>query len=178
MAETLIILAPGEERLIRVRCGAPPAGANGELEEGEIIEPPAGAANGEMGPAGPAGAAGAEGAEGAAGAAGAEGAAGRNNYRNLPRVRGPIGPSGTGENLSRKGMFPPAARKSRKNRKNEGATRKNRKQSGGNGYMNFAKQERPKVLSQHPELKSNVVAVARKIGEAWRKLSESERKKY
>jgi hypothetical protein len=168
MAETLIILAPGEERLIRVRCGAAPAGANGELEEGEIIEPPAGAANGEMGPAGAAGP-----ANGEMGPAAA-----RNNYGNLPRIREPIGPSGTGENLSRKGMFPPAARKSRKNRKSEGATRKNRKQSGGNGYMNFAKQERPKVLSQHPELKSNVVAVARKIGEAWRKLPEAERKKY
>jgi hypothetical protein len=142
MAETLIVLVPGEERLIRIRCGAP-AAVNGEIEEGEIVEPPAGAANGEMGPAGAA-------------------APNPNNFSNLPRL---IEPSRN-------------PRKSRKQRKNEGATRKNRKQSGGNGYMNFAKQERPKVLSQHPELKSNVVAVARKIGEAWRKLPEAERKKY
>ena len=70
------------------------------------------------------------------------------------------------------------SRKSRKNRKDNGATRKNRKQSGGNAYMNFAKNYRKEVLNQHPELKSNVVAVARKIGEAWRKLPEAERKKY
>jgi hypothetical protein len=75
----------------------------------------------------------------------------------------------------------PSSRKTRKNRKNEGVTRKNRKQSGGkgpNGYMKFAKEYRPKVLEESPELKSDVVAVARKIGKAWRELSEEERKKY
>jgi hypothetical protein len=167
MAEQIINVVPGEERLItfRIVCAAPQAAvANAVPEDIEMDEPaPAGAVDGEIGPAG----------------AGAEPPA---PQANLPRVRGPNqqAPAGAAqqENLSRVGMFPPAARKSRKNRKNVGATRKNRKQSGGNGYMNFAKQERPKVLSQHPELKSNVVAVARKIGEAWRKLSESERKKY
>ena len=59
-------------------------------------------------------------------------------------------------------------------------TRKN--QAGGkrgpNGYMKFAKEMRPKILKENPSMRSNVVAVAKKIGEAWRALPESERKKY
>jgi len=44
--------------------------------------------------------------------------------------------------------------------------------------MKFAAEMRPQILKEHPELKSNVVSVARKIGEAWRKMPEAERKKY
>lgn len=68
---------------------------------------------------------------------------------------------------------------SRKSRKNQ-ATRKN--QAGGkrapNAYMKFASKMRPQILKEHPELKSDVVAVARKIGEKWRALSDSEKKKF
>lgn len=72
-------------------------------------------------------------------------------------------------------------KKSRRNnaRKNN-ATR--RKQAGGkrgpNGYMKFANKIRPQILKEHPELKSDVVGVARKIGEKWRSLSDAEKKKY
>jgi hypothetical protein len=72
-------------------------------------------------------------------------------------------------------------KKSRRNnaRKNN-ATR--RKQAGGkrgpNGYMKFANKIRPQILKEHPELKSDVVGVARKIGEKWRALSDAEKKKY
>ena len=55
-----------------------------------------------------------------------------------------------------------------------------RKASGGakrgpNKYMKFANKIRPQVLKEHPELKSNIIAVARKIGEKWRALSEAEK---
>lgn len=72
-------------------------------------------------------------------------------------------------------------KKSRRNgnRKNN-VTR--RKQAGGkrgpNAYMKFANKIRPQVLKEHPELKSDVVGVARKIGEKWRSLSDAEKKKY
>ena len=72
-------------------------------------------------------------------------------------------------------------KKSRRNgnRKNN-VTR--RKQAGGkrgpNAYMKFANKIRPQVLKEHPELKSDVVGVARKIGEKWRALSDAEKKKY
>ena len=73
-------------------------------------------------------------------------------------------------------------KKSRRNtaRKNNATRRKN--QAGGkrgpNGYMKFANKIRPQILKEHPELKSDVVGVARKIGEKWRALSDSEKKKY
>ena len=73
-------------------------------------------------------------------------------------------------------------KKSRRNnaRKNNATRRKN--QAGGkrgpNGYMKFANKVRPQVLKEHPELKSDVVGVARKIGEKWRALSDAEKKKY
>jgi hypothetical protein len=67
------------------------------------------------------------------------------------------------------------AKKSKKNK-----TRK--AQSGGkkgpNGYMKFAAEMRPQILKEHPELKSDVVKVARKIGEKWRALSDSEKARY
>jgi hypothetical protein len=57
-----------------------------------------------------------------------------------------------------------------------------KKQSGGkrgpNAYMKFASKMRPQILKEHPEMKSDVVAVARKIGEKWRALSASEKAKY
>lgn len=73
-------------------------------------------------------------------------------------------------------------KKSRRNnaRKSNATRRKN--QAGGkrgpNGYMKFANKIRPQVLKEHPELKSDVVGVARKIGEKWRSLSDAEKKKY
>ena len=73
-------------------------------------------------------------------------------------------------------------KKSRRNsaRKQNATRRKN--QAGGkrgpNGYMKFANKIRPQVLKEHPELKSDVVGVARKIGEKWRSLSDAEKKKY
>jgi hypothetical protein len=73
-------------------------------------------------------------------------------------------------------------KKSRRNnaRKNNATRRK--AQAGGkrgpNGYMKFANKVRPQILKEHPELKSDVVGVARKIGEKWRALSDAEKKKY
>lgn len=73
-------------------------------------------------------------------------------------------------------------KKSRRNnaRKNNATRRKG--QAGGkrgpNRYMKFANKIRPQILKEHPELKSDVVGVARKIGEKWRSLSEAEKSKY
>ena len=68
------------------------------------------------------------------------------------------------------------AKKSKKNR-----TRKNN-QAGGkkgpNGYMKFAAEVRPQILKEHPELKSDVTKVAKKIGEKWRALTDAEKAKY
>ena len=63
------------------------------------------------------------------------------------------------------------------------ATRKHRKQGRKgtrkmNPYMKFAQQERPKILRENPSLRSNVVAVARKIGEKWRSLSAAEKARF
>ena len=74
-------------------------------------------------------------------------------------------------------------KKSRRNnpRKNNVTRRKAQaggKKRGPNGYMKFANKVRPQILKEHPELKSDVVGVARKIGEKWRALSDSEKAKY
>ena len=70
-------------------------------------------------------------------------------------------------------------RKTRKaSKKGRKGTQKGGKKRGPNGYMKFAAEMRPKILKENPELKSDVVSVARKIGEAWRKMPEAERKKY
>jgi hypothetical protein len=145
MAEQLIVLAPGEERVIRIRCGEAAIGANAMPNQ-----------------------------------AIPEAAPQMNQVDEIEEnIQPPVAANPAQENIAPPNIGSMAQRKgTRKNRKQNGATRKNRKQSGGNSYMNFAKVERKKVLNDHPELKSNVVAVARKIGEAWRKLSESERKKY
>jgi hypothetical protein len=66
----------------------------------------------------------------------------------------------------------------------QGGKRRTRKasQTGGkkapNGYMKFAAEIRPQILKEHPEMKSDVVQVAREIGKKWRALTESERKNY
>ena len=70
-------------------------------------------------------------------------------------------------------------RKTRKaSKKGRKVTQKGGKKRGPNGYMKFSAEMRPKILKEHPELKSDVVSVARKIGEAWRKMSDAEKKKY
>jgi hypothetical protein len=45
-------------------------------------------------------------------------------------------------------------------------------------YMKFAQQARKEVLQENPNLKSDVIAVGRKIGEKWRALSDAEKAKY
>ncbi len=69
----------------------------------------------------------------------------------------------------------------RNNSRKNNATRKNQaggKKRGPNGYMKFANKIRPQILKEHPELKSDVVGVARKIGEKWRSMSAAEKAKY
>ncbi len=72
-------------------------------------------------------------------------------------------------------------RSRRNNARKANATRR-KGQAGGkrgpNGYMKFASKMRPQIIKEHPELKSDVVAVARKIGEKWRSLSAAEKAKY
>ena len=73
-------------------------------------------------------------------------------------------------------------KKSRRNNARKANATRRKNQAGGkrgaNGYMKFASKMRPQILKEHPELKSDVVAVARKIGEKWRALSASEKAKY
>jgi hypothetical protein len=70
-------------------------------------------------------------------------------------------------------------RKTRKaSKKGRKGTQKGGKKRGPNGYMKFSAEMRPKIIKEYPELKSDVVSVARKIGEAWRKMSDAEKKKY
>ena len=45
-------------------------------------------------------------------------------------------------------------------------------------YMKFAQQARPQIIKNNPNLKSDIIAVGRKIGEMWRALSDSEKAKY
>ena len=65
-------------------------------------------------------------------------------------------------------------KKSRKTRKNV------KNQSGGktNGYMKFVAKMRPQIIKENPEMKSDVVAVARKLGEKWRSMSDDEKSKF
>jgi HMG (high mobility group) box len=67
-------------------------------------------------------------------------------------------------------------------RKNNGLkNKKTRKQRGGrklNGYMKFAQKTRPEILRANPSLRSDVVAVARKLGERWRSMSPAEKARY
>ena len=188
MAETLNILAAGEERLIRVRCGVPageppnaaaappPANVNGVAatmpEPGPQEVPPGGLP--DPGPQEPAQMA----------------PAGANAQ---------INPEGLGQNfVPQPGVPPnqgppniippnipeyPMARKSRstrKNRKQNEATRKNRKQSGGkrgmNPFMKFAAKERKNIMSSNPGMP--VTEVGKELGKRWRALSEAQKKSY
>lgn len=62
--------------------------------------------------------------------------------------------------------------------KAKGKTRKAGKSGKVSGYMKFSKEMRPQILQQNPELKTDVIAVARKIGEKWRGLSQEEKNSY
>jgi hypothetical protein len=44
--------------------------------------------------------------------------------------------------------------------------------------MKFAQEARPKILAENPSLKSDIIAVGKKIGAMWRELSDGEKKKY
>jgi hypothetical protein len=48
----------------------------------------------------------------------------------------------------------------------------------GNPFMAFAQQERKKILSEDPSLKSDIGKVGKMMGERWRKLSDAEKAKY
>lgn len=67
-------------------------------------------------------------------------------------------------------------------RKNKSLKQKKTRKVGGkrklNGYMKFAQKTRPEILRANPSLRSDVVSVARKIGEKWRALSPTEKARY
>jgi hypothetical protein len=65
-------------------------------------------------------------------------------------------------------------RKSRKVERKEKKTRK----SGLHGYMKFAKEVRPRILSEKPAMRSDVTLVAKEIGKRWRAMSDAEKKRY
>ena len=44
--------------------------------------------------------------------------------------------------------------------------------------MKFAQEARKNIIRDHPEMKSDIIAVGKKIGEMWRGLSDSEKAKY
>lgn len=44
--------------------------------------------------------------------------------------------------------------------------------------MAFAQEERKKILSENPSLKSDIGKVGKMMGERWRKLSDAEKAKY
>lgn len=44
--------------------------------------------------------------------------------------------------------------------------------------MAFAQQERKKIISEDPSLKSDIGKVGKMLGERWRKLSDGEKAKY
>lgn len=130
MAETLVVLAPGEERLIRVRCGGAEPPVN--IVEEEII---------------------------------------------APAAPPPAGAEEPPMNMPAPNRMPNSQRKSRKNRKTNGSTRK---QSGGkrgmNPFMRFAKAERKNIMASNPGMP--VTAVGQELGKRWRALSEADKKKY
>lgn len=68
-------------------------------------------------------------------------------------------------------------RKTRMNKKAKGM-KKSKGTRKLSGYMKFAQQARPQVLKNNPNLKSDIVAVGRKIGEMWRALSPAEKARY
>jgi hypothetical protein len=46
---------------------------------------------------------------------------------------------------------------------------------GGSSYFAFQKEKRPEIVAKYPNLK--VTEIAKKIGELWKNLSESEKAK-
>jgi hypothetical protein len=74
------------------------------------------------------------------------------------------------------------ANRTRKNTRKNKNSRKNTRKVGGkrklNGYMKFAATQRKAIIAANPSLRSNVVAVARKLGEKWRSMSASEKARY
>jgi hypothetical protein len=85
------------------------------------------------------------------------------------------------KNLNSKYRMANRSRRTRKNNTKKNS-RKNTRKVGGkrklNGYMKFAQKTRPEILRANPSLRSDVVAVARKIGEKWRSLSPAEKARY
>lgn len=75
---------------------------------------------------------------------------------------------------AKKGKTMKVSRKSRKVERKEKKTRK----SGLHGYMKFAKEVRPRILSEKPAMRSDVTLVAKEIGKRWRAMSEAEKKRY
>ena len=63
-----------------------------------------------------------------------------------------------------------------------GGKKKGKKASKGtrklSPYMKFAQEARKNIIAQNPELKSDIIAVGKKIGEQWRALSAEEKAKY
>ena len=70
---------------------------------------------------------------------------------------------------------PEGGGKKAKKATNQEGGKKTRKLSS---YMKFAQEVRPKLIKDHPELKSDIPGTGRKIGEMWRGLSDSEKARY
>lgn len=65
------------------------------------------------------------------------------------------------------------SRKTRKAGKTmEGGKRKK------SSYFKFVNARRPQIIKENPALKSDVVAVAKKLGAEWRSMSDAEKAKY
>ena len=45
-------------------------------------------------------------------------------------------------------------------------------------YMKFAQEARKNILAEDPSLKSDIIAVGKRIGEKWRALSDAEKARY
>lgn len=79
---------------------------------------------------------------------------------------------------AKKGKTMKVSRKSRKVERKEKKTRKSGSKRALSGYMKFAKEVRPKILSEKPSMRSDVTLVAKEIGKRWRAMSEAEKKRY
>ncbi len=79
---------------------------------------------------------------------------------------------------AKKGRTMKVSRKSRKvAEKSERKTRKSGRKALS-GYMKFAKEVRPRILSEKPSMRSDVTLVAKEIGKRWRAMSADEKKRY
>lgn len=83
-----------------------------------------------------------------------------NNAPPAPEVSGPEPMEGGKRKGTRKGK----------------ASRKGKR--GMSGYMKYAATRRANIIKEDPSLRSNVVAVAKKIGAEWRAMSDADKKKY